>query len=196
MKVTVLYGKRVARLELPSSTSLTELAEGLAERFSLPDPAALKFKLQEGQPSLRVRDYPEATLESAGFTSGCKLRMSVSKHAAAAAADGGQHEQPAAAAAQQQKQQQQQGAPAAPATAGDAKFIKGQQVLYLTREGTWQEAKVGATDPPGGRPASFASGCRHARVCRCRCCCQLPRLRYAVPEPGATFLLPVAGGGC
>ncbi|PRW44599.1 hypothetical protein C2E21_6703 [Chlorella sorokiniana] len=142
MKVTVLYGKRVARLELPSSTSLTELAEGLAERFSLPDPAALKFKLQEGQPSLRVRDYPEATLESAGFTSGCKLRMSVSKHAAAAAADGGQHEQPAAAAAQQQKQQQQQGAPAAPATAGDAKFIKGQQVLYRTREGTWQEAKV------------------------------------------------------
>lgn len=66
MKFTVLYGKREARLELRPSTTLSELAAGLAERFSLPDPAALKFRLQEGQPSLRVRDYPTATLESAG----------------------------------------------------------------------------------------------------------------------------------
>lgn len=66
MKVTVLHGKRTARLEVPATTTLTELAEGLAERFSLPDPSLLKFRLQEGQPSLRVRDYPEATLESAG----------------------------------------------------------------------------------------------------------------------------------
>ena len=66
MKVTVLYGKRTARLEVPATTTLTELAEGLAERFSLPDPSVLKFRLQEGQPSLQVRDYPEATLESAG----------------------------------------------------------------------------------------------------------------------------------
>lgn len=63
--------------------------------------------------------------------------MSISKHAAAAA-DGGQQQAPA------QPPPQQQGAPASPATAGDAKFVKGQQVLYRTREGKWQEAKVGA----------------------------------------------------
>ncbi|KAI7846258.1 hypothetical protein COHA_000238 [Chlorella ohadii] len=139
MKFTVLYGKRVARLELPPTVTLTELSEGLAERFNLQDPTALKFRLQEGQPSVRVRDYPDATLESAGFTSGCKVRMSVSKHAAAA--DGGQQDSTHAAQQQQDQQQQQQQAEA-PATAGDAKFVKGQPVLYRTREGTWQEAKV------------------------------------------------------
>ena len=75
MKFTVLYGKRVARLELPPTVTLTELSEGLAERFNLQDPTALKFRLQEGQPSVRVRDYPDATLESAGAegwrTGGC-----------------------------------------------------------------------------------------------------------------------------
>ncbi len=210
MKFTVLYGKRVARLELPPTVTLTELSEGLAERFNLQDPTALKFRLQEGQPSVPVRDYPDATLESAGaegwrtggctsvgivlrwgmaregwhmrnlciavtlqrpffwaavsgkagvsagptdagtqhpppicmaagFTSGCKVRMSVSKHGAAA--DGGQQDSPHAAQQQQDQQQQQQQAEA-PATAGDAKFVKGQPVLYRTREGTWQEAKV------------------------------------------------------
>lgn len=90
---------------------------------------------------------------AAGFTNGCKVRMSTSKHAAAAA-DGGQ--QQAAA----QPPPQQQGAPASPAASGDAKFVKGQQVLYRTREGKWQEAKVGA---PGCFVPFFAAGRGRAR---------------------------------
>lgn len=73
--------------------------------------------------------------------------MSVSKHAAAAAAVDGQ---------QEQRQQQQQDAPApAASAAGGAQFEKGQRVMYRTREGTWQPAKVSTGQAVGARVALF-----------------------------------------
>ncbi|KAL4427785.1 hypothetical protein ABPG75_001874 [Micractinium tetrahymenae] len=72
-KFTVIYGKRAARLELPPTATLAALAEELAARFAVAQPLAIKLKLPEAESSLRVRDYPAATLESAGIGHGCKV---------------------------------------------------------------------------------------------------------------------------
>lgn len=112
IKFTVVYDKSIARLELPPTATLAALAELLADRFSEAQPKAIELKLPDADASLRLLDFPEATLDSAGIADGCEVCMSVGKSAA-----------PAAAAA-------------------DVEFAKGQLVLYRTRDGAWVEAKV------------------------------------------------------
>lgn len=66
IKFTVVYDKSVARLELPPTATLAALAELLADRFSEAQPKAIELKLPDAEASLRLLDFPEATLDSAG----------------------------------------------------------------------------------------------------------------------------------
>lgn len=66
IKFSVLHGKRAAVIEMPSSATVGALAAELATRFKLDHPTAIKFKLPDSDASLRVQDYPDATLESSG----------------------------------------------------------------------------------------------------------------------------------
>lgn len=70
IKFTVVYDKSVACLELPPTATLAALAELLADRFSEAQPKAIELKLPDADASLRLLDFPEATLDSAGGWTG------------------------------------------------------------------------------------------------------------------------------